>query len=103
MSFEKNSFERKLELEVMPYQDYLQTPEWKEIREKVLKRAKYHCQICNTKKSLQIHHRTYDNRGNEDLSDLIAMCKNCHHIFHSRNTDWEQQSLDEKLAELLRY
>lgn len=73
---------RLKELRYMPYREYLQTPEWKAKREGALKRAKYSCQTCGTGGKLHVHHRTYARRGDEWNADLIALCEECHRIFH---------------------
>ena len=47
---------------------------------KILKRDNYHCVKCRCKSNLNIHHLTYQNRGNElkHLHDLITLCRKCH-------------------------
>jgi hypothetical protein len=71
------------ELHTMPYYDYLQTPEWNERRTLLLKKARYHCQVCNAHGvRLNVHHKTYERRGYEDEKDLIVLCQDCHAIFH---------------------
>lgn len=78
--------ERLAYLQTMPYRDYLQTPEWEETRKKALKRAGFRCQICNAYGvRLNVHHRTYERRGNEDNRDLITLCEKCHGIFHENS------------------
>jgi hypothetical protein len=75
---------RLLELKKMPYKEYLTTPEWQETKKAQLKRANCRCQVCNSnEKSLNVHHRTYENRGEETYKDLIVLCQNCHETFHS--------------------
>jgi len=32
---------------------------------------------------VDIHHRTYERFGHEWLSDLIALCRNCHDLTHA--------------------
>lgn len=71
-------------LKTMPYRDYLQTDHWKEIRMVMLKRARFSCQLCSAKGELHVHHRTYENRGNEQYSDLIVLCADCHGKFHDK-------------------
>ena len=71
-------------LATMPYRDYLQTPEWQEVRRAALERAGYRCQVCNAATPLDVHHRTYERRGHEHPSDVIALCRTCHELFHFR-------------------
>lgn len=74
--------ERLHQLKIMPYQEYLQTEEWKETRLKALKRADFKCQVCNKSDKLNVHHRTYENRGNEQNKDLTVLCEDCHKLYH---------------------
>jgi 5-methylcytosine-specific restriction endonuclease McrA len=73
---------RQHELRTMPYRLYLQTPEWAERAERARARAGYCCWLCNASVPLQVHHRTYERRGAELDSDLIALCPTCHGLFH---------------------
>lgn len=72
------------ELRTMPYEEYLQTPEWQEKRELALERDGYRCRNCNCDKNLHVHHRSYERRGNEDINDLTTLCNDCHEHFHKR-------------------
>lgn len=72
------------ELRTMPYREYLQTAEWQETRKQALKRAHYKCQLCNREGRLNVHHKTYEHRGQELNSDLIVLCENCHGKFHDK-------------------
>ena len=64
------------------YHRYLETKEWKTIRDKVLKRDDSLCKICNVKKADDVHHLTYENVFNEKLEDLISVCRKCHSEIH---------------------
>jgi transposase-like protein len=68
----------------MEYHDFLNTPYWKAISEKVKIKAGYKCQLCNSNKNLSVHHRSYINHGDElhNMDDLICICQNCHQIHH---------------------
>jgi hypothetical protein len=68
----------------MPYAEYLKTPHWQEVRESALKAADYRCQVCYSPDRLHVHHRTYDRRGRELLSDLTVLCADCHGRFHDK-------------------
>lgn len=70
-------------LQQLPYAEYLKTDHWKEMRQRELKRAGFRCQVCNISRvQLHVHHRTYENRGNEQRGDLIVLCADCHETFH---------------------
>ena len=70
-------------LRAMPYADYLKTPEWQETRTEALERSGHKCQVCNNGDAqLDVHHRTYERRGNERSEDLVVLCHKCHGKFH---------------------
>jgi len=64
------------------YNQYLNTPQWREKRERVLERDNYLCQGCRVNQATQVHHLTYERIGNEMLFDLIAVCNDCHKRVH---------------------
>lgn len=66
----------------MNYADYLRTTHWKKVRDAAVKRANHRCQLCYSNGPLEVHHRTYLRRGRERSSDVIALCDDCHEIFH---------------------
>lgn len=68
----------------MDYHDFLETPYWKAIAEKVKYKANFRCQICNSNERLNVHHRSYKNHGDElhHMGDLICICKDCHEKHH---------------------
>ena len=68
----------------MDYIKFLQTPYWKAIAEKVRQKAGCRCQLCNSNERLNVHHRTYENHGDElhHMDDLICVCSECHEKHH---------------------
>lgn len=76
------SKERIAELRAMPYELYLQSPEWVRTRQQAIERARFRCQACNGAVNLQVHHRDYENLGCELPSDLLVLCEGCHEVFH---------------------
>lgn len=90
---------RLVELKRMPYVEYLQTPEWQETRKVALKRAKYHCQVCNGTGVLDVHHRTYERKGEERNDDLIVLCRKCHSLFHENGKVLKDLSVPYEVAE----
>lgn len=80
---QKKHLERISDLKSMPYSEYLKTPEWQMVRKQQLKRSGFRCQVCNrNNRILNVHHRTYDNLGEESYKDLIVLCNECHKLFH---------------------
>ena len=73
------------QLKTMRYDEYLKTDEWQWRRKKKLEDAGYHCQLCHANGGiLDVHHSTYERKGNENLSDLIVLCRDCHSKFHGK-------------------
>jgi 5-methylcytosine-specific restriction endonuclease McrA len=72
-------------LRKLPYPKYLKTDFWQAVRKIAIERAGNACQLCNAKGRLQVHHRTYKNKGYEDqnMQDLVALCGACHWKFHA--------------------
>lgn len=66
------------------YLAYLMSPEWQAKRRAALARANHRCQHCGKGGELDVHHKNYDWLGEEDASDLIALCRPCHDIADRR-------------------
>ena len=78
--------ERLAELQAMPYDEYLLTPEWKQTRAAALVRADHRCALDPSHTGrLDVHHRFYERRGAELPSDLIVLCHPCHRLHHGHN------------------
>jgi len=65
------------------YHEYLSSEKWLQIREAVISRSNGACERCGSKAE-HVHHKTYENLGNEKLQDLEALCLPCHHQEHGR-------------------
>ena len=74
--------ESNARLRTMAYGAYLKTDHWRDLRRRMLYHAHYRCQVCNGQAGLEVHHRTYENRGDERLADLIVLCRDCHETHH---------------------
>lgn len=68
----------------LPYAEYLKTHHWQEKRTRAMRSAGFRCMLCNQEGELHTHHRTYENLGRENDSDLICLCGECHEAFHQR-------------------
>ena len=63
------------------YQDYLESDDWKYLREKMINLRKV-CEICGTNKKLLVHHKNYDRVPQEKSRDLMVLCWDCHYKLH---------------------
>lgn len=68
-----------------PYQKFLLTDYWKQVREVIKERDGHKCVQCQSIEILQVHHLTYDHHGNEmnHLEDLVTLCFKCHQEKHA--------------------
>jgi hypothetical protein len=66
--------------EGMDYATYIASHRWRtnEARLRELAFAQGKCRLCAARTSLEVHHRDYDNLGNERDGDLVALCNDCH-------------------------
>lgn len=65
------------------YELYLQSPEFDEIRQAVFARDNHKCVVCGKSENIQPHHLTYRNIYNEQLADLVTLCRTCHATYHA--------------------
>ena len=70
----------------MPYKEFLQTDYWHIVRNYVIYKRGARCELCNSGDSLNVHHRTYENHGEEHchLYTLVVLCQPCHAKFHDK-------------------
>ncbi|MBA2708038.1 MAG: hypothetical protein H0U59_09565 [Gemmatimonadaceae bacterium] len=70
------------ELRQLPYREYLKTHHWHIIRRAALDHYGNACLLCGETGKADVHHRTYERRGQERLHDLTILCRDCHGRFH---------------------
>ena len=68
-------------LRALPYEQYLRTAHWRELRAEVLARWQGRCENCG-EPACQVHHKTYERLGCERPSDLQPLCRRCHEALH---------------------
>ena len=70
-------------VDVESKQKYLKTEAWNIKRKQVLKRDVYQCRQCGTTGiQLEVHHLHYRRLYDEDLLDLVSVCRACHQSIH---------------------
>ncbi len=66
----------------MPFR--LENCEYDELRERVLRRDGWRCQLCGSMTNLEVHHQRFRSHSGEDSDDnLITLCTNCHSSIHT--------------------
>lgn len=64
------------------YEKYISSPGWGRKRKERLFIDKHRCRTCGLSHeegtSLEVHHVSYENFGDEPMSDLITLCRQCH-------------------------
>lgn len=62
----------------------LASPEWRTIRDRVMRRALFICEACLVNKAFDVHHITYHLGKLPPAWELRAVCRACHERLH----DW---------------
>lgn len=83
------------ELRAMPYEQYLQTPEWQETQKAALKRAGNRCQVCRKEVALRAYHTSLGALGCELESDVIALCEACYDHLAQKLQRFAEQTADQ--------
>jgi len=55
-----------------------------ELRNQVLRRDSWRCQVCGAMSNLEVHHKAFRSHSGDDTEqNLITLCSNCHSEIHS--------------------
>ena len=67
---------------MLVYEEYLKSPQWRDVRAQVIARAGGRCQInADHDGPLHVHHRSYEavfGGDDQEMNDCIAVCAWCH-------------------------
>ena len=63
----------------------LKSEYWQEVKQRIRARDRV-CVKCESILYLEVHHKTYKNKGNEleHLEDLVLLCAECHQKEHNK-------------------
>lgn len=77
-------FSQRLEsLGFKSYDDYLSGDHWQQFRQRFRQsNLPQACRVCNTAKSIDLHHINYDNLGQETFADIMPLCREHHTKVH---------------------
>lgn len=66
------------------YYEYLASEEWQRVRQWALALYGGKCHVCNTKRNINVHHKTYERLGKELPDDLMLLCETHHKEYHEK-------------------
>lgn len=69
-------------LREMPYEEYLQTIHWQQVRAAAFAMHGHRCFVCMKSRGLEIHHLTYERKGRELPEDTVPLCREHHQTQH---------------------
>jgi 5-methylcytosine-specific restriction endonuclease McrA len=56
---------------------------YENLRQKVLRRDGWRCQVCGTMANLEVHHQQFRSQsGHDSEENLITLCTGCHDATH---------------------
>ena len=56
------------------------------LRQQVLRRDGWRCQLCGAIMNLEVHHRAFRSHAGDDSEEnLITLCVSCHEEIHSQS------------------
>ena len=64
------------------YEAYLASPQWEQVRRRIIRRRNGRCEACGSKENLHVHHGTYERFRRELDDDLFLLCELCHDALH---------------------
>jgi len=73
------------------YNDYRKSVEWENLKNTALKRANNTCEVCGTSAQV-VHHKSYPaNFKDDNLDNLLVLCKKCHYKIHKKQIDYRKR------------
>lgn len=66
-------------------EDFLKSEHWRLVKISYNKiNTTKKCEICGNTGEMHLHHLTYKNFCDENMNELIRVCKSCHSIIHNK-------------------
>jgi len=75
-------------IQLKPPRVRLTPNEYRELCCQVLERDGWRCQRCGSMKGLQVHHLQFRSQsGDDDDTNLITLCHECHRLAHAEGSE----------------
>jgi 5-methylcytosine-specific restriction endonuclease McrA len=88
------------------YKKSLSATHWRKLRNQIIKARGRKCERCGYayfSENLSLHHKHYDNIGNETIADVELLCKKCHGIADLERIKQTDRKNESKLYEAQLY
>jgi 5-methylcytosine-specific restriction endonuclease McrA len=73
-------------VQLKPFRLRLEADEYEELRQQVLCRDAWRCQLCGAKCNLEVHHKKFRGHLGDDCErNLITLCTACHQQVHQQS------------------
>lgn len=70
------------------YKQFMRSPRWRQIRAAKLDSVKGVCEDCKNAQATEVHHENYTRFGGDEfLSDLRALCRDCHGLIQKTSKE----------------
>ena len=85
----------------MRYSEYLRSDHWLVTKTHRLRIDGYKCAVCGSRKSLNVHHKSYKRLGHENIKrDLVTLCHACHACLHRLKLMTEREAVQVEQARI---
>ena len=83
--YDRARAELKASIRKSRYDEYMQSGTWRDLRGLKLDLASHRCERCGATDELHVHHLTYERFGGDELlTDLQVLCRDCPNMAHGR-------------------
>jgi 5-methylcytosine-specific restriction endonuclease McrA len=64
----------------------LDSVQYENLRQQVLRRDRWRCQYCGAISNLEVHHKQFRSHSGHDAEEnLLTLCSTCHACIHGRS------------------
>jgi 5-methylcytosine-specific restriction endonuclease McrA len=68
---------------IQPKRPVLDLGSYMQLHQQVLRRDGWRCQLCGSRRNLQVHHKQLrSQQGDDEEANLITLCASCHEELH---------------------
>lgn len=85
---------RRINEAAIEYYEATHSEYWYYLKKDVIQERGYECEDCGVTRALELHHKTYERLGEEEMGDVELLCRRCHGEGRHGHKDDSQLKLD---------